>query len=67
MTFHNRRLAATRNVKNFWRYRLLMQGAKTINLWNEMPQIELGSGADDWRAVGADMREALSQYAKEHG
>ena len=67
MAFHARRLVATRNVKNFWRYRLLMQGANTINLWNAMPPIELGSVADDWSAVGADMREALSQYAKEHG
>ena len=67
MTFHATRSVATRNVKNFWRYRLLMQGATTINLWNGMPPIELGSVADDWSAVGADMRKALSQYAKEHG
>lgn len=67
MTFHDRRLVATRNVKNFRKHRLYKQGAFTINLWATMPPMELGSPVDDWRAVGADMRKALSQYVEECG
>lgn len=67
MTFHHRRIGAVRKVKNLRNRRFLIQGAQTINLWNVMPSIALGSVADDWKAVGADMRHALSSYADECG
>jgi len=74
MTFHHRRIDATRKVKFFRgeickarRAHLIKDGALTINLWNTMPPTEVGTVADDWKAVGADMRQALSQYADECG
>jgi hypothetical protein len=67
MTFHDKRLSAARKVKAFRRRRLLKEGAVTLNLWNTMPIIKLGTLSDDWKAVGADMRSALSQYADECG
>lgn len=60
-------MGATRNVKNFRRRQLLKQGASTLNLWSVMPLIELGSSIDDWNAVGADLRNAVSKYAEECG
>lgn len=67
MTFHDRRLIATRNVNVSRKRRLLTQGAYTINLWNAMPRIELGTASDDWNAVGADLRKSLVDYAAERG
>lgn len=68
MTFHDRRLVATtRNVTKFRRRRLIEQGARSINLWSTMPPMEFGEVADDWRAVGADMRKAFAQYVEERG
>ncbi len=67
MTFHDRRIDAARKVKAFRKRRLMKQGALTLNIWNTMPVIKLGTAADDWRAVGADMRRAMSQYADECG
>jgi len=67
MTFHTRRFAATRNVKDVNTRLYLKEGALTLNLWNSMPKIEIGSVGDDWNAVGADLRKALSQYADENG
>ncbi|GAA4766435.1 hypothetical protein GCM10023219_09670 [Stakelama sediminis] len=68
MTFHDKRLmAANRSVNRFRRRRLLQQGAGTINLWSAMPSIEMGDIADDWNAVGADLRRALTVYADERG
>jgi hypothetical protein len=65
MTFHDRRIGAARNVKSFRKRRLITQGASTINLWNAMPKIEIGSPVDDWKAVGADLRKALAEYVEE--
>ncbi|MBU7579817.1 MAG: hypothetical protein KAF27_05020 [Porphyrobacter sp.] len=67
MTFHDRRLVATRNVKASRKRRLMKQGAYTINLWSAMPVIELGTATDDWNAVGADMRAALLDYSAKRG
>ena len=67
MTFHHRRIGAVRKVKNLRSRRLLKEGALTVNLWNAMPTIVLGTVSDDWKAVGADMRQALSTYADECG
>lgn len=67
MTFHQRRIAATRKVRKFRKNDLLKQGAATINLWSTMPEITTGTVADDWKAVGSDMRRALATYADECG
>lgn len=67
MTFHHRRIGAVRKVKHLRDRQLLIQGAQTINLWNVMPTIKLGSVSDDWKAVGADMHRAMSTYADECG
>ncbi len=67
MTFHDRRLVATGNVKVSRKRRLMKQGARTINLWSAMPAIELGSATDDWNAVGDDMRKALLDYSVKRG
>ena len=66
MTFHDKRLmAANQSVSKFRRHRLMQQGARTINLWSAMPVIEVGDIADDWSAVGADLRKALAVYDDE--
>lgn len=67
MTFHVRGVGAARKVKNVRARRLLKQGALSVNLWNTMPAIKIGTIADDWKAVGADMRNALAAYADELG
>jgi hypothetical protein len=74
MTFHDRRLdaarkviAARRQIKHSRKRRLMKEGAFTLNLWSAMPAIEIGTIADDWKAVGEDMRRATSQYADECG
>jgi hypothetical protein len=67
MTFHYGRIRATRKVKNLRYHRLIKEGAVTLNLWNAMPIIKLGTIADDWNAVGSDMKQAMSQYADDCG
>lgn len=67
MTFHDRRMSAARKVGNLRNLHLLKQGTWTINLWNTMPTIALGTVADDWKAVGGDIRYALTQFTDEHG
>ena len=56
-----------RKVKSFRRSRLLKEGALMINIWNAMPNIKFGGVSDDWKAVGLDVRKAMSAYADEHG
>lgn len=67
MTFHDKRMSAARKVGSSRRYRLMKEGAFTLNLWNAMPVFRFGSVEDDWKAVGDDMRRALAQYADERG
>jgi hypothetical protein len=67
MTFRDGHLSAARKVKAFRYRRLLKEGAFTLNFWNRMPSIRIGTLSDDWNAVGTDMRSALSQYADECG
>lgn len=67
MTFHHTRMQAERKFKGSQDYRLIRQGVLTLNIWNTMPEIELGTVADDWLSVGKDMREAVSQYDEECG
>ena len=68
MTFHDKRLIAMPRVQVRRRKRMLMkEGALTLNLWQSMPEIKIGQVADDWKAVGADIRQAISQYAEDCG
>lgn len=67
MTFHDKRLRADRKVQAFRRKRLMKEGALTLNLWNAMPVIAVGTAADDWRTVGVDLRNAINTYADECG
>jgi hypothetical protein len=65
MTFHHTHIEAKRKVKGSRDRRLIRQGMLTLNVWSTMPIIKLGTVADDWNAVGKDMRDAVSQYAEE--
>lgn len=67
MTLHYGRIKATRKVKNLRDRRFLKEGALTLNLWNAMPVIKLGSVADDWNSVGSDIKQAVALYADECG
>lgn len=66
MSYHDRRLLARKRRKDHKRgdaWRLMIEGASTITLWPTVPQLELGSVEDDWRAVGNDIRRAMNQYS----
>lgn len=67
MKLHARRVGATRQVKSSRARRYLKQGALSVNLWSTMPAIELGTIADDWKAVGGDMRSAIAGYVGKLG
>ena len=41
-----------------------MRGVESITLFPEPPTIRLGSIADDWRAVGGDIRTAMRKFEK---
>jgi hypothetical protein len=57
MTFHDHTL-----VKRSKRgYKATLRGIREITLSPTAPHFEFGSLADDWRAVGDDMRRAMSR------
>ena len=41
--------------------RWFLIGMGLINIFPELPQLELGDIADDWKAVGNDIRIAISK------
>lgn len=57
MTFHDKRFGANRAKRNS--YRIMLDGAQTITLWPTIRKPRIGSVADDWKAVGDDIRKAM--------
>ena len=67
MTYHDRRLNLSRIIGNNRRKSLIsgmLRGVDDIAIFPSIPAIELGSQADDWRAVGGDIREAMRKFEK---
>ena len=64
MTYHDRKLVpATKRCRagrvRVWRS--AMQGISEISLSPSIPRFEFGCQADDWRAVGDDIRTAMER------
>lgn len=67
MTYHDRRLSLSRilgRCRRESRISGMLRGVDEITIFPSIPAIELGSQADDWRAVGADIREAMRKFEK---
>jgi hypothetical protein len=41
-------------------FRMIMRGSREITFKPTIPDIKLGSVADDWRSVGYDLRSAMN-------
>ncbi len=66
MTFHDTRLqGAVRGVTNRRRCKVMLKGAARINIWQTLGSPKAGSVADDWKAVGKDLKAAMTVAAKE--
>lgn len=64
MSFHDRKLVAAsarRAKKPKTLFQMMLRGVADITLDPVKPKIKLGSNADDWKAVGDDLRYAMRQ------
>lgn len=63
MSFHDRKLLAAqpRKKRSGGFFSCLARGFNDLGFNPEPPQIKLGTVADDWRAVGNDLRAAMGQ------
>ena len=64
MSYHDRQLKPRTHALSKRRHRYVrafLRGVNDLTLTPTMPIITLGSVGDDWRAVGDDMRGAITQ------
>lgn len=62
--FHDMRVHGKKaDPKRQHRWQIMFRGARKINLWQHLPEPQLGSVADDWKATGDDLRRAMNQIA----
>lgn len=66
MAKHARQHRAPTGGKHYDAHRAgaMRRGIESITLFPTSPNIRLGSMADDWRAVGADIRVAMQNFEK---
>lgn len=67
MTYHDRRLSvpgAASAKPERSRLSGAFRGINDMSLFPSLPDIKLGSVADDWRAVGGDIRKAMKKFEK---
>ena len=63
MSLHDKRLHGKSVDRKRQRRTFMLQGAKKISLFQNLPKLQLGTVADDWIAVGDDLRTAMTQSA----
>ena len=61
--FHDKRIHGKKADPKRQRRQFMLRGARKISLWQHLPEPKLGSVADDWKATGEDLREAMNQFA----
>lgn len=62
MSHHDPKLiTAARNVRRRKSlFQMMLKGSKDITLSPTIPNIKLGTVADDWRSVGRDLKTAMN-------
>lgn len=61
--FHDKLMHGAATERKRQRRKLMLSGARKINLWQHLPKPVLGTTDDDWKAVGDDLRRAMTQQA----
>lgn len=66
MSYHDRKLISASDTQTVARgrgWKSALRGINEITFTPSVPRIRFGSIADDWNAVGGDMRKAMKQVS----